>query len=145
MEQTRAPEKGRTEQPGLGTGPTTALLRGLYAEARRAPDGEAYLELAHGLGYRLAIALKRRDPRAPQHSLVVLIDSPLRAGPDGRIPRGPFARVEAALAARGYLSMRLDNGWMAHERAVPASRVASEWRFLRRVLEPQAPRMEGDR
>ncbi len=113
-------------------------------QAHRSPDGEAYIEIAHGPGFRLSIAVKRRDPLPPQHTLVVLIDSPDRVGHNGRILRGEFARVEPALAARGYLSTRLDNGWMAHEHAVPRSRLAAEWRFLRRLLRTRASGKEGD-
>lgn len=135
MEGRRAREKGGAATKGLGDGPTETLLRGLLAEAYRSPEGEAYDELAHGAGYRLAIAVTRHNVRLPQYAFVVLIDSPDRVGPRGRIRRGGFARVESALAARGYVSTRLDYGWMAYERSRTRSQLAAEWRFLHALLE----------
>lgn len=135
METSRTREKERTAALGTGAGLTVGLLRGLTAEAHRSPSGEAYQELVQGPGFRLAVAVTPRDARSPQYSLVVLIDSPNRVGPRGRIPRGAFAATEAALAARGYVSTRLDNGWMAHQRFLARSRLAAEWRFLQRLLE----------
>lgn len=131
MQRVRAPKQERIASREFGEGPAAVLLRRLLAEARRSADGEAYHELAQGRAYRLSIAV---TPRRPQFTLVVLIDSPDRVGPRGRISHGGLARVESALAARGYASARLDNGWMAHERSVAPSRLAAEWRFLRGLL-----------
>ncbi len=124
--------------PVLDAGPADVFVERLLAEARRSPDGEAYHELAHGPGYRLSIVA---TPRRPRYSFVVLIDSPDRVGPRGRISRGGFAHVEAALAARGFVSTRLDNGWMAHERSVARSRLPAEWRFLRELLKTREGRL----
>lgn len=135
MENRQAPETGKAQTHGTKAVLTARLLRGLLAEAHRSLGGEAYRELADGPGFRLAIAVTPHDPRAPRYSLVVLIDSPDRVGPHGRIPRGAFAAIEAALVARGYVATRLDNGWMAHQRSLARSRLAAEWRFLQGLLE----------
>ncbi len=135
MAKTREPEKDRTAALGTEAPLTDGLLRRLLAEACRSLGGEAYQQLAEGPGFRLAVAVTPRDSGDPRYSLVVLIDSPNRSGPGGRIPRGAFAEVEAALAARGYIAARLDNGWMAHQRSLARSCLAAEWRFLRRLLE----------
>ncbi len=126
-------------------GPTAALLRSLLADAHRSPEAEAYLELEHGRRYRLGVAVKHRVGGVPRITLVVLVDSPDRVGPDGRISRGGFADTETVLTARGYLPTRLDDGWMAHERAVPRSRVAAERRFLQGLLSTPDSGPEGDR
>lgn len=140
MENRRAPQKERTEAHGSETALTDRILRGLITEAHRSPGGEAYQQLAEGPGFRLAIAVMPQGPRVPRYSLVVLIDSPNRVRPHGHIPTGAFAEIEAKLAARGYVATRLDNGWMAHERFLPRSRLAAEWRFLQRLLESDGGR-----
>lgn len=106
--------------------PTDALLRGLEREARTSSYGEAYRELARFPDCRLGLTAVLGSGDKLGFFAIVLLE---------RSPRA--ASIEAVLARRGYASMRLDEGWVAHERAVLRGRLGAELRFLRGLLEPR--------
>lgn len=104
--------------------PTGLLLRRMEEEARVSPDREAYRELVRTLDSRLGLTAALGVSDRLQFITVVLVD---------RSPRA--ASIEARLARRGYASMCLDDGWIAHERAIPRARLGAELRFLRGLVE----------
>ncbi len=104
--------------------PTNALLRILEKEARISSDREAYRELVGTPTVRLGLTVVLGTSVKVRSIVVVIVD---------RSPRA--AGIEGTLARRGYASMRLDEGWIAHERAVSRGRLGAELRFLRGLLE----------
>ncbi len=126
----REKEGRRGIAPRAWPEPTDVLLRSLEREARASSDREAYRELVQIPDCRLGLTAVLGSVNKVSLSVVVLLD---------RSPRA--TSIEAILARRGYASMHLDEGWIAHERAVPRGRLGAELRFLRGLLGPQ----EGSR
>lgn len=120
----REKEGPREIAPRTWSGPTDILMHNLEKEARTAPDLEAYRELLRTPTCRLGLTAVLGAANEVRFIVVVLVD---------RSPRA--ASVEAALARRGYTSMRLDEGWVAHDRAVSRSRLAAELGILRGVMQ----------
>lgn len=103
---------------------TVTFLAGLEREARVSSHHEAYHELVRMAGLRLGMtAVLGRTDRLTL-TVEVLVNRSARA-----------TAIERVLSRRGYVSMHLDNGWVAHEREVPRGRVTAEWRFLRGLIE----------
>ena len=120
----RDKEGPRGIAPRAWSVPTDILMRDLEREARTAPDLEAYRELLRTPTCRLGLTAVLGAADKVRFIVVVLVD---------RSPRA--AAIKAALARRGYTSMRLDEGWVAHDRAVSRARLAAELRILRDVLQ----------
>lgn len=122
----REKEGRRGIAPPTWDGSAETLLRGLEKEARASFDREAYRELLQTRTSRLGLTAVLGAAGKARFLVVVLVD---------RSPQA--ASMEAALTRRGYSSMRLDEGWIAFERAVAPRKLGAELRILRGILIPE--------
>lgn len=109
-------------------------IKGLEEIARASNDGEGYMIIAKGDGFRIGLVANSIDGNGTKFRFEFLVRFLDRCHPITAERMEQAARITRTLTDRGYDLNNEDDGWVYAEREVDNERIGEEIAFLEELI-----------